>query len=294
VVESIAARRENEAFLPGVRLEPGVSATGDLADLAGCELILAVPPAQHMRATLEAFRPHWRSGVPVVLCSKGVERGSLALMTDVAQQVLPAAPIAVLSGPSFAAEVARGLPTAVTLATENAALGADLVTLLGTRTFRPYLSNDPIGAEVGGAVKNVLAIACGIVAGRGLGENARAALITRGLAEITRLAIALGGRAETLMGLSGLGDIVLTCTSQTSRNTSLGIALGQGRMLAEILAERRSVAEGAFSAGPVAALARRRGVDMPIVQAINAVLNRGADLTETIGTLLARPFTSER
>jgi glycerol-3-phosphate dehydrogenase (NAD(P)+) len=291
---AIQAARENRDYLAGIALDDAVRASGEAADIGGADVVLLAVPSQHLRIVAGRLAPHLPARAPVVLCAKGIERNTLALMTEAAGAALPDRPLAVLSGPTFAAEVARGLPTAVTLATENAALGADLVTLLGTRTFRPSLSNDPIGAEVGGAVKNVLAIACGIVAGRGLGENARAALITRGLAEITRLAIALGGRAETLMGLSGLGDIVLTCTSQTSRNTSLGIALGQGRMLAEILAERRSVAEGAFSAGPVAALARRRGVDMPIVQAINAVLNRGADLTETIGTLLARPFTSER
>ncbi|MSP88172.1 MAG: NAD(P)-dependent glycerol-3-phosphate dehydrogenase [Alphaproteobacteria bacterium] len=290
---AIETARENRDYLVGVALDAAIRASGEAADIGAAEMVLLAVPSQHLRAVAGRLAPHLPAHAPVVLCAKGIERDTLALMSEVASTALPGRPLAVLSGPTFAAEVARGLPTAVTLATIDAALGAELVALLGTRTFRPYLSNDPIGAEIGGAVKNVLAIACGIVAGRGLGENARAALITRGLAEITRLAVTLGGRAETLMGLSGLGDIVLTCTSPTSRNTSLGIALGQGRALSQILAERRSVAEGVFSAGPVAALAQRRGVEMPIVQAIDAVLNRGADLTQTIGALLARPFTNE-
>lgn len=291
---AIAAARENRDYLAGVVLDDAIGASGEAADVGGAEVVLLAVPSQHLRAVANRLAHHLPARAPVVLCAKGIERDSLALMTEVAGVALPGRPLAVLSGPTFAAEVARGLPTAVALATLDAALGAELVALLGTQTFRPYLSDDPIGAEVGGAVKNVLAIACGVVAGRGLGENARAALITRGLAEITRLAVALGGRAETLMGLSGLGDIVLTCASPTSRNTSLGIALGQDRPLAEVMAERRSVAEGVFSAGPVATLAQRLGVAMPIVQAIDAVLNRDADLTQTIGALLARPFTSER
>jgi glycerol-3-phosphate dehydrogenase (NAD(P)+) len=201
--------------------------------------------------------------------------------------------MAVLSGPTFAAEVARGLPTAVTLATREPELGADLVAALGSRGFRPYLSDDPVGAEVGGAVKNVVAIACGIVSGRRMGDNARAALITRGLAEIVRLGVAMGGRAETLMGLSGLGDLTLTCSAMQSRNYSLGVALGEGRALEEILAERNTVAEGVFSAAAVTALARRLAVDMPIAAAVDQVLNRGADLDETIQELLARPFRAE-
>jgi glycerol-3-phosphate dehydrogenase (NAD(P)+) len=292
VVESIAARRENEAFLPGVRLEPGVSATGDLADLAGCELILAVPPAQHMRATLEAFRPHWRSGVPVVLCSKGVERGSLALMTDVAQQVLPGAPIAVLSGPSFAAEVARGLP-AVTLACADTALGEDLMQALSAPHFRPYLADDLIGAEVGGAVKNVLAIACGVSEGMKLGRSAHAALITRGFVEMTRLGVALGGQAETVAGLCGLGDLVLTCSSPQSRNMSLGLALGEGQTLQQALAGKRSVAEGMESAPAVRALADALGVDMPICCAVDRLLRAEITALQAIDQLLSRPLKAE-
>ena len=294
VVESITARGENEAFLPGVKLEPGIRAVGDLADLAGCDLILAVPPAQHMRGTLEAFRSHWRPGVPVVLCSKGVERGTLALMTDVAAQTLPDAPIAVLSGPSFAAEVSRGLPTAVTLACADADLGEDLMQALSSSHFRPYLAEDLIGAEVGGAVKNVLAIACGVSEGMGLGKSAHAALITRGFVEMTRLGVALGGQAETVAGLCGLGDLVLTCSSPQSRNMSLGLALGQGQTLQQALAGKRSVAEGMESAPAVRALADALDVDMPICLAVAALLGGETTVEALIDNLLSRPLRAER
>ena len=227
------------------------------------------------------------------MCSKGIEQDSGKLMTQVLAEVLPDQPLAVLSGPTFASEVARGLPTAVTLAAEDPALGAVLVDALGSRAFRPYLSGDPVGAQAGGAVKNVIAIACGVVSGRALGDNARAALITRGLAEIMRLGRALGGHAETLMGLSGLGDLTLTCTSTQSRNTALGMALGEGQILDAFLSGRRSVAEGLFSAAAVTALAERHGIDMPIASGVDAILNQGAGIDETVESLLARPFRAE-
>ena len=198
-----------------------------------------------------------------------------------------------VKGVHFAIEVARGLPTAVTLATTDQALGRRLIAALGTRSFRPYLGDDVVGAEIGGAVKNVLAIACGIVAGRRLGDNARAALITRGIAEMVRLARAKGGRAETLMGLSGLGDLTLTCTALQSRNHSLGVALGEGKALADILRPRRSIAEGVSSAAAIVALARRLAVDMPIVAAVDAILHHDADIDATVAGLLARPFRDE-
>jgi len=228
-----------------------------------------------------------------VICAKGVERGSGALMSELVAEILPRTPLAVLSGPTFAAEVARGQPTAVTLAAADAAVGAQLVSALGGATFRPYLSTDVVGAQVGGAVKNVIAIACGIVTGRALGDNARAALMTRGLAEIMRLGEALGGQRETLMGLSGLGDLSLTCNGPQSRNMSLGIALGKGRTLDEALAGKRSVAEGVDSAAAIAALAGRKGVEMPIVAAVDAIVHRGADIEAAIAALLARPFKAE-
>ncbi len=294
VVESIRARRVNEAFLPGITLDDRVSVTADLADLAACDVILAVPPAQHMRSTLTAFAAHHRAGVPVILCSKGIERGSLKLMTDVLAETLPAAPAAVLSGPSFAGEVARGLPSAVTLACADEALGEELMWTLSAPGFRPYLATDLIGAEVGGAIKNVLAIACGMSEGRGLGRSAHAALITRGFAEMTRMGVALGGRAETVAGLCGLGDLVLTCSSPQSRNMSLGLALGQGQTVEQALAGKRSVAEGYESAPAVRELATKMGVDMPISLAVAALLNGETTVEAVIDNLLSRPLKVER
>jgi glycerol-3-phosphate dehydrogenase (NAD(P)+) len=294
VIESIRARRVNEAFLPGVPLDERLEVTGDLADLGACDLVLAAPPAQHMRATLAAFAPHHRAGVPVILCSKGVERGSLKLMTEVLAETLPDAPAAVLSGPSFAAEVARGLPSAVTLACADSALGQALMNTLSAPTFRPYLADDLIGAEVGGAIKNVLAIACGMSEGKGLGRSAHAALITRGFAEMTRLGVALGGRAETVAGLCGLGDLVLTCSSPQSRNMSLGLALGQGQTIEQALAGKRSVAEGYESAPAVRELAEKTGVDMPISMAVAALLAGETTVDAAIEGLLSRPLKVER
>ena len=293
VVEAVNGRRENPLFLPGVRIEDGVRATADMAELAACEVVLAVAPAQHMRASLAAFAPHARPGAPLVLCSKGVEQGSLALMTQVAAAVAPESPLAVLSGPSFAGEVARALPTAVTLACADAALATRISNALAAPGFRPYLADDLVGAEAGGAVKNVLAIACGVVEGRGLGRSAHAALITRGFAEMTRLGVALGARAETLAGLCGLGDLVLTCSSPQSRNMSVGLALGRGETLAAALAGKLSVAEGVASAPAVTALSRRLDVDMPICEAVAAVLDGRAGVQDAIDRLLSRPLRAE-
>ena len=234
-----------------------------------------------------------KPGTPIVICAKGIEERTGALLSEVVVEALPQAPLALLSGPTFAAEVAAGFPTAITLAASDPALGQRLVQSLGSRAFRPYYTDDVAGAQIGGAVKNVIAIACGIVVGRQLGDNARAALITRGLAEMARLALAKGGRGETLMGLSGLGDLTLTCTSLQSRNHSLGVALGEGKRLAEILAARHSVAEGVTSASATAALAERLRIDMPIVAAVDAILHRGAAIDATIEALLSRPFRSE-
>lgn len=294
VVESINARHENEAFLPGVKLDRSIRATADFADLAEADFILAVPPAQHMRATLAAFAPHARGGLPVVLCSKGVERGSLKLMADVLKETIPEARAAVLSGPSFAADVSRGLPTAVTLACPDQALGEALVQAVAGPGFRPYWADDLIGAEVGGAIKNVLAIACGMSEGRGLGRSAHAALITRGFAEMTRLGVALGGRAETVAGLCGLGDLVLTCSSPQSRNMSVGLALGQGLTLYQALEGKRSVAEGVDSAPAVRQLAAKLGVETPICEAVAAILAGEIGVDEAIDGLLNRPLKAER
>ena len=293
VVQAINTAHENPLFLPGVPLNPAVIAVPAAEELAQCDGLLAVAPAQHLRGLLRRLAPALREGTPLVVCAKGVEQGSLALMSEVACAEAPHARMAVLSGPGFARHVALGLPTATTIACRDAALGAALVRTLGLPTFRPYLTDDVIGAEIGGAVKNVIAIACGVSEGRQLGDGARAALITRGFAEVTRLGLALGARQETLAGLCGLGDLVLTCTSLTSRNMSLGAALGQGRSAAEVLGERRSIAEGVMSAPAVVALAARHGVDVPICAAVDALLAGRADVDALIGGLLARPFRSE-
>ena len=294
VVEAVNARHENATFLPGVALEPAIRATSDYADLADVDLVLAVPPAQHMRSTLAAFAPHARDGLPILLCSKGVEQGSLKLMTDVLAETIPHARAAVLSGPSFAGEVARGLPTAVTLACPEEGCAEDLAEAIATPTFRPYFATDMIGAEAGGAVKNVLAIACGIVEGRGLGRSAHAALITRGFAELTRLAVALGGEAETVAGLCGLGDLVLTCSSPQSRNMSVGLALGGGQTLEQALAGKLTVAEGVASAPAVRQLARKLGVETPICEAVAAILAGEVDVDAAIRGLLSRPLKDEQ
>lgn len=294
VVEGVNGAHENPIFLPGVALDASIHATHDFVDLARSDLVLAVAPAQHLRSTLQGLAPHLAPGLPVLLCAKGVEQGSLKLMTEVMAETAPGATPAVLSGPSFAGEVARGLPTAVTLACPDEELGWKLAEAIATPAFRPYLSQDMVGAEAGGAVKNVLAIACGIVEGRGLGRSAHAALITRGFAEMTRLAVALGARPETLAGLCGLGDLVLTCSSPQSRNMSVGIALGAGQSLEQALAGKLSVAEGVASAPAVRELAARHGVDMPICQAVAAILAGEAGVNAAIGELLSRPLRDER
>jgi glycerol-3-phosphate dehydrogenase (NAD(P)+) len=292
-VEAINRDHANPLFLAGVGLDPGIAATTDLATAARADAILLTTPAQHLREIGAKLQTLLAARVPVIVCTKGIEEKSGALMSEVVAATLPQAALAVLSGPTFAGEVARGLPTAVTLAAADAELGQRLIAAMGSRAFRPYLSDDVIGAQIGGAVKNVMAIACGIVMGRGMGDNARAALITRGLAEMVRLALAKGGRAETLMGLSGLGDLTLTCSSIQSRNHSLGVALGKGEELAQFLAARRSVAEGVSSAAAAATLARHLKIDMPIVFAIDAILHHGAAIDRVIEELLARPFKSE-
>jgi len=293
VVEGIRQARENALFLPGVKLDPAVTATSDLAALAGAELIFAAAPAQHLRSILQQFSAHARPGLPVLLCAKGVERGGLKLMTEVLAETIPQAAPAVLSGPSFAAEVARGLPTAITLAAADEPLAQTLAAAIASPTFRPYVSTDMIGAEAGGAIKNVIAIACGVVEGKGLGRSAHAALVTRGFAELTRLAVALGARPETMAGLCGLGDLVLTCSSAQSRNMSLGLALGRGQTLAEALAGKLSVAEGLESAPAVRALAEKLGVETPIAQATAQVLAGETTVDEAIAALLARPLKPE-
>jgi glycerol-3-phosphate dehydrogenase (NAD(P)+) len=290
VVEAVNGTHENALFLPGLKLAETVRATGELAELADCSAWLVVTPAQHMRAVLEAAPA---ADKPLILCSKGIEEESGALLHRVAAEACPDAPISVLSGPTFAHEVAAGLPTAVTLASEDQSLAEGLRDRIAQPTFRIYLSDDVAGAEIGGAVKNVLAIACGIVEGKRLGQNARAALIARGFAEMTRFGLANGARRETLVGLSGLGDLVLTCSSTSSRNFSLGKGIGEGRSPAELMSDRRTVAEGAFTAPVLARLAREKGIDMPVVAAVDKLLSGEANVDQVLQELLARPLRAE-
>lgn len=290
VVAAINSGHANDDFLPGVRLSPRIHATGDLAEMAGVGTWLVVVPAQHLRHVLAAAPLTHQP--TLVLCAKGIEAGTHLLMAEVAADVAGAdVPVAVLSGPTFAGEVARGQPTAITLACADLALGETLVARLARPTFRPYLSDDVPGAEIGGAVKNVLAIACGVVEGASLGLNARAALIARGFAEMTRFGLARGARAETLGGLSGLGDLVLTCSSANSRNFALGLGIGRGERAMDLLATR-TIAEGAATAPVLVEAARAAGVDMPIAEAVAALI-AGAPVVETVAALLARPLTTE-
>jgi len=289
VVASINRDRENALFLAGVPLSSTIVATNDFDALDPCDALLIVVPAQHVGAVLRQLDVGSR---PLVLCAKGIEAGSRRLVGEVARAEHPKAPIAVLSGPTFAHEVAAGLPTAVTLACEDEELRGRLADRLASPVFRPYGSADVIGAEIGGAVKNVLAIACGVVEGAGLGQNARAALIARGFAEMTRFGLARGARSETLAGLSGLGDLVLTCSSTSSRNFSLGVGLGQGKAAAALLADRRTVAEGAFTAPVLREAAAEAGVEMPVTEAVCALLE-DVHVREVIDALLTRPLREE-
>lgn len=293
IAESINSNHENRAYLPGIPLDAGIRATSIIEEAAATDAVLLVVPAQFMRSVTSQLASTLARDTPIVVCAKGIEQNSAALMSEVVADTLPGRPIAVLSGPTFAAEVAGGLPTAVTLATLDAPAGDALVEALGTQQFRPYLSSDVIGAEIGGAVKNVLAIACGITEGRRFGDNARAALITRGLAEMTRLCVSKGGKPETMMGLSGLGDLTLTCSSKQSRNYSLGEALGKGESLEKVLENRRSIAEGVTSAAAVTTLAKRLGVEMPITEAIAAIVSGDKTVDDAIADLLTRPFQAE-
>jgi glycerol-3-phosphate dehydrogenase (NAD(P)+) len=293
IVEDIRARRVNRVFLPGVSLEASIRATGDLNETARADAVLAVVPAQHMRAIMAKLAPHLAADVPVVICSKGIEQETGKFMGDILDDVVPQAQRAVLSGPSFAADVARGLPSALTLACRNEAVGQTLASALSSRQMRLYWSSDVIGAELGGAVKNVLAIAAGIVEGRGLGSSAHAAVVTRGFAELRRFGEAMGARPETLLGLSGLGDLILTCGSTQSRNMSLGRGLGEGRSLADILGARSAVTEGVYTAAALVRLAREKSVDMPIAEAVHGIIEGRLSVDEAITALMRRPLKAE-
>jgi glycerol-3-phosphate dehydrogenase (NAD(P)+) len=289
--EQLTKRRES-LFLPGVRIDDGIAVTRDCAAAARAEALLLVVPAQAMRPVVTALAPVVAAGTPLVVCAKGIEAGTRTFMSDVVAECAPKAEPAILSGPSFAADVARGLPTAVTLAVRDESIAAELARALGSATFRPYHSTDVRGAEIGGAAKNVLAIGAGIVAGRGLGASAAAAMITRGFAELVRFGRAFGARPETLTGLSGLGDLVLTCSTPQSRNFSFGLALGKGQTPDEVRAGAK-LAEGAFTAPVLVDMARAKGVEMPISAAVAAILDGTMSVGDAIEGLLTRPFRAE-
>lgn len=288
----IANSRENSRALPGIRLQDRVAPTGEASDLAEADAALLVVPAQAVRAALADLAPHIPAACPVVVCAKGIERETGAFMSEVVEEVRPGAPLAVLSGPSFAADIARGLPTAVTLACRDEGLAESLAAALSGPTFRVYHAQDVRGVEIGGAAKNVLAIAAGIVAGRGLGESARAAVVARGFAELLRFAEAHGAHPATLMGLSGLGDVAMSCSSPQSRNFALGLRLGEGAPPAA--AGGGKLAEGAFTAEALLARARARGVEMPLAEAVADILAGRRTIAETVAELMARPLKPER
>jgi len=283
----------NETYLPKVKLDPSIEATGRLNEVANCDLLLLATPAQHVRKIAGELAPYLKDRQPLVICAKGIEQASGKLMSQVVDELSPGSQIAVLSGPSFAAEVARGLPAAVTLATPAEQLGRALSYALSHPPFRCYWSDDVVGAEIGGAVKNVYAIAAGIVAGKKFGASAHAALVTRSFAEMMRFGAALGARRETMTGLSGLGDLVLTCGSPQSRNMSLGVELGKGKSVDDVLGKRVAVTEGVFTASAVVEMAAARGIDMPIAQEVHAVISGLKTVDEAIEALLARPLRAE-
>jgi len=291
-VEAMKARHENALYLPGIRLPPAITPTNDLAEAAKADAVLVAVPAQHLRSTFEAAAPHFKRGLPVAICAKGVERGTGKLMPEVLAEVAPDVEPAILSGPSFARDVARHLPTAVTIAARMP-IAERLQATLSCAQFRPYASDDLVGVALGGAAKNVYAIGCGIVDGLGLGESARAALLARGFAELCRLGEAMGARSETLMGLSGLGDLVLTATSLTSRNFTFGLAIGSGRSRADIFAPGRPLAEGVETAPALLARAKQHGVELPIAEAVAQILDGSLMLEAAVPKLMMRPLKAE-
>jgi glycerol-3-phosphate dehydrogenase (NAD(P)+) len=293
VIDGINNDNENSLFLAGIKLHDNVKATGSMVEAANAEAVLIVSPAQHMRSTLASIKGSLTAGKPLVICSKGVEIETGLLMSEVAKEVVPDAKIAILTGPTFAAEIARGLPSAVTLAMKDKGEAEKLSEQLSSRNLRMYAADDIIGAQIGGAVKNVIAIACGVIEGKKLGDSARAALVTRGLAEIARLGAAMGAKKETLMGMCGVGDMILTCSSMQSRNFSLGFALGEGKTLAEILGSRNSVTEGVHTAKALVVMAKNHAVEMPIAQAINSCLSEDANVDDVIQKMLDRPVKPE-
>lgn len=292
-VSAINNEGENSQYLKGIKLDPKLKATSELKDIAANDALLIVTPAQFVRPVLMDAAPYIKDNTPLIICAKGIETNTSKLMSEVVKETVPNAEAAILSGPSFAHDVANGLPTAVTLAVKDQAVGQALATALSHKALRPYWSNDLIGTQIGGAIKNVLAIAAGIVIGKKLGASAHASLITRGFAELTRFGESYGAKTETMMGLSGLGDLVLTCSSLQSRNMSLGSALGEGKTLEEILSTRNSVSEGVFTAKAVAAIASERLIEMPICEAVAAIISNKITVDQAIEALLTRPLRSE-
>lgn len=290
---AIASCHQHDRRLPGITLEAAIVPTADPSALATCDTVLIAAPAQALREVMTRLAPHLRPDVRAIITAKGIERTTGHTMVQVLAAVMPSAIPLVLSGPSFAMDVARGLPTAVTLAAPTLEQAAVVAAALSLPTFRPYTSDDLIGVQVGGAVKNVLAIACGIVTGRGLGESARAALIARSFAELTRFGRVQGAKSETLAGLSGLGDLVLTCSSPQSRNFALGLALGEGKTLAAIMAGQKSVSEGAFTARAMVDIAKAKGIEVPIAAAVCDILETDAPITDVIARLMQRPLKAE-
>lgn len=293
VLADIQSIQENKIFLPGIKLDAAIQITGDLNDLYDMDFLLMVTPAQFTRAVAAAMQKLFDVTCPVVVCAKGIEEKTGMFLSDAVADVLPNAAVGVLSGPSFAVEVAQGKPTALVVAFDDLGVAEKIVGACGSDFFRPYISNDVRGTQIGGALKNVLAIASGVAMGKNLGDNARAALMARGLSEMTKFAVAYGGQAETLAGLSGLGDLVLTCAGEKSRNLQLGMALARGEKLSDILQSKKSVAEGAHSASVVARMAREKELDLPIFFAVDQILHHGANIDTTIHALLARPYVKE-
>ena len=294
VVKSINTLNENTLYLPNIKLSELIIAQNNLDNVINCDLLLMVTPSQFMRSVLEDIKNSLNDSIPVVLCSKGIETKTLSLMNEITESIIPKNPLAILSGPSFAIDVVNNKPTAVTLACKDLSIGKKIADSISLPTFRPYLSEDIVGAQIGGATKNVIAIAAGVVEGQNLGDSARAATIARGFSEINRLAVALGGQEETLSGLSGMGDLLLTCNSITSRNFSLGIKLGKGLSAEEATDGLSSIAEGMYSAKAIDKLSKKLGVEMPITNAVNDLIEKKRSLDEIIDDLLSRPIRREK
>jgi len=295
VLESITEKRTNDVYLPDIFIDPDIMVTDSMAKACMSDIIILSVPSQHVRSICISISDQLDPNVPVVIATKGIERGSLALMSEVVASVLPKNPLAVLSGPNFAIEVARGLPTATTIACADSQLANRIIYAIGGKYFRPYHTEDIIGTQIGGSVKNVIAIGCGIAIGRGFGENAKAALITRGITEMARLCLAKGGKQETLMGFSGFGDLVLSCGSEMSRNMSLGIELGRQKQSVKTIIDnnQRKLAEGVATSDSVNDLAGRIGINMPICKAVHGIISETIGIDEAIARLLERPFVPE-